>query len=125
VAIYERRLRWPVLLYSGIDPLPGRQRRISGQVKDSRKQAESLETRPNLDGLQQGPVVGPEDLSPEGPQGEVAQNWREVAGLVAAVGLGADPAGARVAPGDEGGQGVADGSGVTRAGGQDQGVLEG
>jgi hypothetical protein len=46
VAVYERRLRWPVLLYSGIDPLPGRQRRISGQVKDSRNEPERQETTP-------------------------------------------------------------------------------
>jgi hypothetical protein len=40
------------------------------------------------------------------------------------VGLGADPAGAGAAPGDEGGQRLPDGGGAAQAGGQHHGVLE-
>jgi integrase len=43
--IRPRRDGWQVLLYAGIDPVTGRQRQISRQVKGSRKQAERLETR--------------------------------------------------------------------------------
>jgi hypothetical protein len=45
-----------------------------------------------LDGFSQGSVVGLEDPSSEGPEGQVAKDRWEVAGAVAAVGLGADPA---------------------------------
>jgi hypothetical protein len=71
-----------------------------------------------------GVDVGLEDSPSEGPQGEVAQDWWEVAGAVAA-GLGADPARAPVPPGDEGGHRVGDGGGIAQAAGQHQGILEG
>jgi integrase len=43
--IRARRDGWEVLLYAGVDPVTGRQRQISRQVKGSRRQAERLETR--------------------------------------------------------------------------------
>jgi integrase len=43
--IRPRRDGWQVIVYTGIDPLTGRQRQISRQVKGSRKQAERVETR--------------------------------------------------------------------------------
>jgi integrase len=43
--IRARRDGWQVIVYAGIDPVTGRQRQISRQVKGSRKQAERLETR--------------------------------------------------------------------------------
>jgi integrase len=43
--IRSRRDGWQVIVYAGIDPVTGRQRQISRQVKGSRKQAERLETR--------------------------------------------------------------------------------
>jgi hypothetical protein len=43
--IRARRDGWQVLLYAGIDPVTGRQRQISRQVKGSLKQAERLGTR--------------------------------------------------------------------------------
>jgi integrase len=43
--IRARRDGWQVIVYTGIDPVTGRQRQISQQVRGSRKQAERLETR--------------------------------------------------------------------------------
>jgi integrase len=43
--IRARRDGWQVIVYAGVDPLTGRQRQISRQVKGSRKQAEREETR--------------------------------------------------------------------------------
>jgi integrase len=43
--IRARRGGWQVIIYTGIDPVTGRQRQISQQVKGSRKQAERVETR--------------------------------------------------------------------------------
>src|SRR6266545_3056552 len=43
--IRARRDGWQVIVYTGIDPVTGRQRQISRQVKGSRKQAERVETR--------------------------------------------------------------------------------
>jgi integrase len=43
--IRARRDGWQVIVYAGIDPVTGRQRQISHQVKGSRKQAEREETR--------------------------------------------------------------------------------
>jgi integrase len=43
--IRPRRGGWQVIVYTGIDPVTGRQRQISRQVKGSRKQAERVETR--------------------------------------------------------------------------------
>ncbi len=43
--IRSRRDGWQVIVYVGIDPVTGRQRQISRQVRGSRKQAERLETR--------------------------------------------------------------------------------
>jgi hypothetical protein len=43
--IRPRRDGWQVIVYTGIDPVTGRQRQISRQVQGSRKQAERLETR--------------------------------------------------------------------------------
>jgi len=43
--IRSRRDGWQVIVYTGIDPVTGRQRQISRQVKGSRKQAERVETR--------------------------------------------------------------------------------
>jgi integrase len=43
--IRPRRDGWQVIVYTGIDPVTGRQRQISRQVKGSHKQAERLETR--------------------------------------------------------------------------------
>ena len=57
-------------------------------------------------------MVGLEDPPSEGPQGEVAEGRWEVAGAVAAVGLGADPGGARASSGDEGGHRFGDRGGV-------------
>jgi integrase len=43
--IRARRDGWQVIVYAGVDPVTGRQRQISRQVKGSRKQAEREETR--------------------------------------------------------------------------------
>jgi integrase len=43
--IRPRRDGWQVIVYTGIDPVTGRQRQISRQVRGSRKQAERVETR--------------------------------------------------------------------------------
>jgi integrase len=43
--IRPRRDGFQVIVYTGIDPVTGRQRQISRQVKGSRKQAERIETR--------------------------------------------------------------------------------
>jgi integrase len=43
--IRPRRDGWQVIVYTGIDPVTGRQRQISRQVHGSRKQAERVETR--------------------------------------------------------------------------------
>jgi integrase len=43
--IRPRRDGFQVIVYTGIDPVTGRQRQISRQVKGSRKQAERVETR--------------------------------------------------------------------------------
>jgi integrase len=43
--IRPRRDGWQVLIYTGIDPVTGRQRQISRQVYGSRRQAERLETK--------------------------------------------------------------------------------
>jgi integrase len=43
--IRPRRGGWQVIVYTGIDPVTGRQRQISRQVHGSRKQAERLETQ--------------------------------------------------------------------------------
>jgi hypothetical protein len=43
--IRPRRDGWQVLIYTGIDPVTGRQRQISRQVYGSRKQAERLEIK--------------------------------------------------------------------------------
>ncbi len=43
--IRARRDGWQVIVYTGIDPVTGRQRQISQQVKGSRKQAERVETK--------------------------------------------------------------------------------
>jgi integrase len=43
--IRPRRDGWQVIVYTGIDPVTGRQRQISQQVKGSRKQAERVETK--------------------------------------------------------------------------------
>jgi len=43
--IRARRDGWQVIVYAGIDPVTGRQRQISRQVKGSRKQAEREETK--------------------------------------------------------------------------------
>ena len=43
--IRARRGGWQVIVYTGVDPVTGRQRQISRQVKGSRKQAERVETR--------------------------------------------------------------------------------
>ena len=43
--IRPRRDGWQVIVYTGIDPVTGRQRQISRQVKGSRKRAEREETR--------------------------------------------------------------------------------
>jgi hypothetical protein len=43
--IRPHRVGWQVIVYTGIDPVTGRQRQISGQVKGSHKQAERVETR--------------------------------------------------------------------------------
>jgi len=43
--IRVRRDGWQVIVYTGIDPVTGRQRQISQQVKGSRKQAERVETK--------------------------------------------------------------------------------
>jgi hypothetical protein len=45
VAIYERRDGWEVRVYAGVDPVTGKQRRISRQVHGSRKKAEREETK--------------------------------------------------------------------------------
>ncbi|HZC98721.1 MAG TPA: tyrosine-type recombinase/integrase [Actinomycetes bacterium] len=45
MAIYPRRDGWKVVVYAGVDPVTGRQRQISRQVRGSRKQAEKEETR--------------------------------------------------------------------------------
>jgi integrase len=43
--IRARRDGWQVIVYAGVDPVTGRQRQISRQVKGSRKQAEREETK--------------------------------------------------------------------------------
>jgi integrase len=43
--IRPRRDGWQVIVYTGIDPVTGRQRQVSRQIKGSRKQAERVETR--------------------------------------------------------------------------------
>jgi integrase len=43
--IRARRDGWQVIVYASIDPVTGRQRQITRQVKGSRKQAEREETR--------------------------------------------------------------------------------
>jgi hypothetical protein len=43
--IRPRRDGWQVIVYTGIDPVTGRQRQIRRQVNGSRKQAERVETR--------------------------------------------------------------------------------
>ena len=43
--IRPRRDGRQVIVYTGIDPVTGRQRQISQQVKGNRKHAERLETR--------------------------------------------------------------------------------
>jgi integrase len=45
VAIIERRDGWEVRVYAGVDPVTGKQRRISRQVQGSRRKAEREETR--------------------------------------------------------------------------------
>jgi len=45
MAIYPRRDGWKVVVYTGTDPVTGKQRQISRQVQGSRKQAEKEETR--------------------------------------------------------------------------------
>jgi integrase len=45
VAIYERRDGWEIRVYAGVDPVTGKQRRISRQVHGSRRKAEREETR--------------------------------------------------------------------------------
>jgi integrase len=45
VAIYERRDGWEIRVYAGVDPVTGKQRRISRQVHGSRRKAEKEETR--------------------------------------------------------------------------------
>jgi integrase len=43
--IRPRRDGWQMIVYTGIDPVTGRQRQVSRQIKGSRKQAERVETR--------------------------------------------------------------------------------
>jgi integrase len=45
VAIYERRDGWEIRVYAGVDPVTGKQRRISRQIQGSRRKAEKEETR--------------------------------------------------------------------------------
>jgi integrase len=45
VAIYERRDGWEIRVYAGVDPVTGKQRRISRQIHGSRRKAEKEETR--------------------------------------------------------------------------------
>ena len=45
MAIYQRRDGWEVRVYAGVDPVTGKQRRISRQVDGSRRRAEREETK--------------------------------------------------------------------------------
>jgi integrase len=45
VAIYKRRDGWEIRVYAGVDPVTGKQRRISRQIHGSRRKAEREETR--------------------------------------------------------------------------------
>ena len=45
MAIYKRRDGWEVRVYAGVDPVTGKQCRISRQVQGSRRKAEREETR--------------------------------------------------------------------------------